>query len=189
MACNERLKNPHFKSAQNAYNNTAQTMAATSTPVNVLGILNTDTGCSIDTNAGGFIIRHSGLYRISYDVTFTAGACRHAGKRSGSGDEELTKEDAMSWMYNMKNEDGSFGAHWDLEQTRPYMEPRGVTCELWKWAAVMNMMYSDYCKAARKNSVDRPEFYADLAAAFLEDKDAPEDKAGRYYHNIAAVQE
>ena len=49
-------------------------MAATATPVNVLGILNTDTGCSIDTNAGGFIIEHSGLYRISYDVTFTAGA-------------------------------------------------------------------------------------------------------------------
>lgn len=47
MACNERLKNPHFKSAQNAYNNTAQTMAATATPVNVLGILNTDTGCSM----------------------------------------------------------------------------------------------------------------------------------------------
>lgn len=92
-------------------------------------------------------------------------------------------------MYNMKNEDGSFGAHWDLEQTRVYMESRGVDCEVWKWAAVMNMMYSDYCKAARKNSVDRPEFYADLAAAFLEDKDASEDKAGRYYHNIAAVQE
>ena len=52
MACNQRLKNAHFKSAQNAYNNTAQTMAATATPVNVLGILNTDTGCSIDTNAG-----------------------------------------------------------------------------------------------------------------------------------------
>lgn len=114
---------------------------------------------------------------------------KECAKCSGSGDEELTKEDAMSWMYNMKNEDGSFGAHWDLEQTRPYMEPRGVTCELWKWAAVMNMMYSDYCKAARKNSVDRPEFYADLAAAFLDDKDAPEDKAWRYYHNIAAVQE
>lgn len=47
MACNERLKNAHFKSAQNAYNNTAQTMAATATPINVLGILNTDTGCSM----------------------------------------------------------------------------------------------------------------------------------------------
>lgn len=104
-------------------------------------------------------------------------------------DGELTKEDAMSWMYNMKNEDGSYGAHWEIEQTRPFMAPRGITCEAWEWAAVMNMMYSDYCKAARKNSVDRPEFYADLAAAFLEDKDAPEDKAGRYYHSIAAVQE
>lgn len=104
-------------------------------------------------------------------------------------DGELTKEDAMSWMYNMKNEDGSYGAHWEIEQTRPFMAPRGITCEAWEWAAVMNMMYSDYCKAARKNSVDRPEFYADLAAAFLEDKDAPEDKAGRYYHSIAAAQE
>ena len=104
-------------------------------------------------------------------------------------DGELTKEDAMSWMYNMKNEDGSYGAHWEIEQTRPFMAPRGITCDAWEWAAVMNMMYSDYCKVARKNSVDRPEFYADLAAAFLDDKDAPEDKAGRYYHNIAAVQE
>lgn len=104
-------------------------------------------------------------------------------------DGELTKEDAMSWMYNMKNEDGSYGAHWEIEQTRPFMAPRGITCEAWEWAAIMNMMYSDYCKAARKNSVDRPEFYADLAAAFLEDKDAPEDKAGRYYHSIAAAQE
>lgn len=107
----------------------------------------------------------------------------------GDFDGELTKEDAMSWMYNMKNEDGSYGAHWEIEQTRPFMAPRGITCEAWEWAAVMNMMYSDYCKAARKNSVDRPEFYADLAAAFLEDKDAPEDKVGRYYHNIAAAQE
>lgn len=74
MACNQRLKNSHYKSAQNAYNNTAQTMAATATPVNVLGVLNTDTGCAIDTNAGGFLIQCSGLYRISYDVTFTAGA-------------------------------------------------------------------------------------------------------------------
>lgn len=104
-------------------------------------------------------------------------------------DGELTKEDAMSWMYNMKNEDGSYGAHWEIEQTRPFMVPRGITCDAWEWAAVMNMMYSDYCKVARKNSVDRPEFYADLAAAFLEDKDAPEDKAGLYYHNIAAAQE
>lgn len=99
-------------------------------------------------------------------------------------DTELTRADAEAWMDNMENEDGTFGAHWDVAQTKAYMEPRGITCEAWKWAAVMNMMYSDYCKAARKNSADRPEFYADLAAAFLLDRDAPEDKAGRYYHSI-----
>lgn len=74
MACNQSLKNAHYKSAQNAYNNTAQAVTETATQVNVLGILNTDTGCSIDTNTGGFVIRSSGLYRISYDVTFTATA-------------------------------------------------------------------------------------------------------------------
>jgi hypothetical protein len=71
--CNDR-KNPHYKSAQNAYNNTTQTIDATGTPVAVLGILNTDTGCSLATNTGGFVVRHSGLYRIAYDVTFVAGA-------------------------------------------------------------------------------------------------------------------
>lgn len=111
--------------------------------------------------------------------------CLH-GSRTG---EELTREDAETWQRRMQNADGTTGAHLEPEQTRVYMESRGVDCEVWKWAAVMNMMYSDYCKSARKNSVDRPEFYADLAAAFLEDKDAPEDKAGRYCHNIAAVQE
>lgn len=74
MACNQKLKNPHFKSAQNAYNNSAQTFVAAGTPINVLGVLTTDTGCSIDTTTGGFNVSHSGLYRISYDVTFTPSA-------------------------------------------------------------------------------------------------------------------
>lgn len=72
MACNQRLKNSHYKSAQNAYNNTPQAFVAGGTPVNILGILNTDTGCSIDTIAGGFVVSSGGLYRISYDVVFAA---------------------------------------------------------------------------------------------------------------------
>ena len=71
MACNQKLKNTHYKSAQNAYNNTTQTFVAAGTPISVLGILNTDTGCSVDTISGGFTVECSGLYRISYDVTFT----------------------------------------------------------------------------------------------------------------------
>lgn len=72
MSCNNRLKNSHYKSAQNAYNNTPQAVPDTATPINVLGVLNTDTGCSVDTITGGFVVSSSGLYRISYDVIFTA---------------------------------------------------------------------------------------------------------------------
>lgn len=72
MSCNNRLKNSHYKSAQNAYNNTSQAFTATATPINVLGVLNTDTGCSVDTVTGGFVVSSSGLYRISYDVVLTA---------------------------------------------------------------------------------------------------------------------
>lgn len=72
MSCGSRFKNAHYKSAQNAYNNTPQPFVAVGTPVNILGILNTDTGCSLDTVTGGFTVNNSGLYRISYDVVFTA---------------------------------------------------------------------------------------------------------------------
>lgn len=87
MACNSKLKNSHYKSAQNAYNNTTQAFVAAGTPVNVLGILNTDTGCSIDTVTGGFVVSSSGLYRISYDVVFTAGG-------AGTADLRLLKDTA-----------------------------------------------------------------------------------------------
>ena len=80
MSCNQRLKNSHYKSVQNAYNNTPQAFIASGTPVNVLGILNTDTGCSLETVTGGFVVNNGGLYRISYDVIFTA---------SGAGVAEL----------------------------------------------------------------------------------------------------
>lgn len=74
MSCNRNLKNPHYKSAQNAYNDASQAFVTTGTPVSVLGVLNTDTGCSVDTVTGGFQINASGLYRVSYDVTFTPSA-------------------------------------------------------------------------------------------------------------------
>ena len=52
----------------------------------------------------------------------------------------------------------------------------------------MNVMYSDYYGVAAKYGLDRPEFYADLAKAFLMDKDAggPEEKMAGYYHGVVA---
>ena len=51
----------------------------------------------------------------------------------------------------------------------------------------MNMMYSDYYDVARKFGVNAPEFYAELARAFLMDKDGPgpEEKLCAYYRCIA----
>ena len=50
----------------------------------------------------------------------------------------------------------------------------------------MNMMYSDYYSVGVKYGVDRTEFYADLAKAFLFDKDgpAPSEKLAEYYHEV-----
>ena len=50
----------------------------------------------------------------------------------------------------------------------------------------MNVMYSDYYGVAAKYGLDRPEFYADLAKAFLMDKDAggPEEKMAGYYYGV-----
>lgn len=73
MGCSYSLKNCHYKSAQTAVNDTTQTLTAALTPIAVLGNLVTDTGCSIDTQNGGFLIKSAGLYRISFDVTYTAG--------------------------------------------------------------------------------------------------------------------
>ena len=49
----------------------------------------------------------------------------------------------------------------------------------------MCMMYSDYYRVARNHGGDTPDFYADMAAAFLQDAAAAPNMAGRYDHCVA----
>ena len=50
------------------------------------------------------------------------------------------------------------------------------------WHAIMCTMYSDFCEVAKKYGLGgNAEFYADMAHAWLDDKDAVEDKAAVYY--------
>ena len=49
----------------------------------------------------------------------------------------------------------------------------------------LNMMKSDYVKAAQKVGADKEEFYAAMADAFLNDEDAKADKLTLYHHYIA----
>lgn len=103
---------------------------------------------------------------------------------------ELTKTKAIEWVDGMKNDDGTHGAHWTVEQTTAVAESLDIpldTISEYCWWATMNMMYSDYVNVAIDYKVDVPDFYANLAEAFLFDKDAgsPKQKLGAYYSCIA----
>lgn len=109
--------------------------------------------------------------------------CKHLSAGS------FTAADAEAWTAGLVNDDGSAGAHWDMAQTTAAAENIGIkfehiTCE--EWYAAMNSMYSDYSRVADKYGIGTADFYADLAKAFLFDKDAPppKQKLAAYYHCI-----
>ena len=103
---------------------------------------------------------------------------------------EFDRETAMQWAERMQNADGSTGPHWTMEQTTAVAESMGIQAPVvprWAWGVTMNMMYSDYYPVAVEFGLNRPEFYAALAKAFLIDKDGPgpERKLMEYYEHIA----
>ena len=105
--------------------------------------------------------------------------------RVGAG--QLT---TLQWAANMQNADGTTGPHWTMEQTTAVAESMGIQAPAvprWAWGVTMNMMYSDYYQVAVEFGLNRPEFYAALAKAFLLDKDGPgpEQKIMAYYEHIA----
>ena len=111
-------------------------------------------------------------------------------KRLHGGEDthgSFDRETAMRWMERMENADGSIGPHWTMEQTAAVADSLGIHgVEPWAWGASMNMMYSDYYPVAVDFGLNRPDFYAALAKAFLLDKDGPgpEEKLLRYYEHV-----
>jgi hypothetical protein len=105
---------------------------------------------------------------------------------------KLSKKDYEEWGKMLENADGSRGEHFKKGQAEQIARQLGIDLHSFGGAEVfamtMNMMYADYCAVAKKYGVDRPEFYADLAKAFLHDKDyhgKPEEKLWLYYKCIA----
>lgn len=101
--------------------------------------------------------------------------------------KRLTKSGAEMWVKHMQNSDGSSGAHWDYNQTEQVRQQKGYKCDPVAFYAAMNMMYSDYCQAARDIGCNTVDFYAAMAKAFLEDADAPSDKIERYAECVAGA--
>lgn len=105
-------------------------------------------------------------------------------KRDGHWTGYLTTESAKKWVDGMQNADPEHpsGAKWSMETTKPMAIKHGFSTpekQLAFWA-VMNMMYSDYCEIAKKHGVSSMEYYADMAKAWMRDKDAVEDKTAAY---------
>ena len=102
--------------------------------------------------------------------------------------EPFDRETETRWAEHMQNADGSTGPHWTMEQTSAVADASGAGKDIphWVFGVTMNMMYSDYYDVARKFGVNVPEFYAELARAFLMDKDGPgpEEKLCAYYRCI-----
>ena len=105
---------------------------------------------------------------------------------SQSHSPKLTKEMAEEWMRGLKNEDGTKGPHWTMEQTRQVMAQKGIQCDPIKFWAAMNASYSDLSAIAKKHNVSNMDFFTDYAIAFwIKDKDAVDDKLAAYYEYVA----
>lgn len=100
------------------------------------------------------------------------------------GDVEFTPEIAKEWTSHMKNEDGSTGPHWSMEQVEKLISQRGLDCDPYQFWAVMNAIYSDDVKVAKKHNVNTIDYYVDRTLAWLNDKDAVKDKAAAYFEYI-----
>lgn len=95
----------------------------------------------------------------------------------------LTEEEAREAVKNLKNEDGSFGPHWDEAAVRSVYEsnPELQQFNFWCVYYVLNMVYSDYYDPAYTIRT-----YVKLTRDFIGDKDAPHDKVRRYIEAMQA---
>lgn len=107
------------------------------------------------------------------------------GYADSSAMPRFDREMAEEWTSGMVNEDGTRGPHWNADQVRQVMAQHGMSGDPWKVYAVLNSVYSDYCKVFRKYGVgDKLDFYVDMAKAWLSDSDAVPDKAAAYFEYV-----
>ena len=97
----------------------------------------------------------------------------------------LSRDEADEWVRGIVADDGRKGARWSLNEIRQAAAEFGVhEDKVVEFYAVMNALYADYGMVARKHGVDKVDFWADMAKAFMHDKDAAPDKVKRYYEYI-----
>jgi hypothetical protein len=101
--------------------------------------------------------------------------CLHKAAHGHKVGEEL----AHCWVEEMKNKDGTTGAHWTWEQVSQVFKERKIGDDIGTLYVVLNMMYSDYYNSKFDTSV-----YIDMAKDWINDPDADEYKTIKYYYYI-----
>lgn len=104
------------------------------------------------------------------------------------GVKKLTREKADKWVKHMESDDPKAprGGVFTYEDAKRLAADRDIPTEgqdLIDFYAALNMVYSDYSKVAHEYGVDNDDYYADLACAFLYDRDGkrPSEKLAAYY--------
>ena len=113
-----------------------------------------------------------------------------SGGTQGVSNKKMTREMAEEWVESMEGDDPAKpkGGKWTPDQIKPIATKYGVPTEgerFWEFYAIMNAMYSDYYPVAKKYNTLNPDYFADLAMAFINDKDAVRNKVSVYYECIA----
>ena len=104
-------------------------------------------------------------------------------------DQPFTEQTAEEWVASMVNEDPAVGrgGKWKPDDVRPFAKKYGIQTtgkQFAEFYAMMNAMYSDYSEVAKRYGVTDPGFFAEMAKAFIHDKDANPDKVQAYYEHI-----
>lgn len=120
-------------------------------------------------------------------IRFGGMVAMEGGRREGY--HKLTREMAEEWVAGMEGSDPAkpHGGKWTMDQVKPIAQKYGVPTEgdrFVEFWAVMNALYSDYYPVAKKYNVLTPDYFADMAMAFINDKDAVKNKAAVYYECI-----
>ena len=106
------------------------------------------------------------------------------GKSSGEYGP-VTERQAIAWVAAMEQpEGGKPMPAYKPEEADALRKAHCPECDKWEFFVAINMKYSDCYEVAKKFSVDKPEFYALMAKAFLTDKDARPHKLQKYMETI-----
>ena len=107
--------------------------------------------------------------------------------RGGHGWEyqPVDERQAMEWVHGMQSpESGRPMPAFKPEEAEALRKAHCPECDKWEFFVALNMKYSDLYEAAKKLNMDKPEFYAHMAKAFLCDKDAGPHKLQKYMEII-----